>query len=85
MAEFPKTLRQLQGFMGLANYFWKFIKSFAKISVPRNRHLNNTDKNMLLSEDAPEALEKLKQELTGMENMLAQPDFELPFVLHGRE
>ena len=33
-AELPKTMRQLRGFMGLANYYMKFVKNFAKIAVP---------------------------------------------------
>ena len=37
-AELPKTMRQLQGFMVLANYNLKFIKGFAKIAAPLNKH-----------------------------------------------
>ena len=51
-AELPKTMRQLRGFMGLANYYRKFIKGFAKIASPLNKHLNNTDKAVMLSDDA---------------------------------
>ena len=51
-AELPKTKRQLRGFMGLENYYRKFIKVFAKIAAQLNKHLNNTDKNVLLSDDA---------------------------------
>ena len=79
-AEHPKTMRQLRGFMGLANYYRMFIKGFAKIAAPLNKHLNNTDKNVL-SEDACEAFEKQKQELTDMDNILSLPDFDLPFIL----
>ena len=69
--ELPKTMRQLRGFIGLANYYRKFIKGFAKIAEPLNKHLNNTDKIVLLSGDACEAFEKLKQELTNMDNILS--------------
>ena len=79
-AELPKTITQLRSFMGLANYYRKFIKNFAMIAAPLNRHLNNTDKNVLLTEDAIEAFEKMKQELTGMDNVLSLRDFELPFI-----
>ena len=81
IAELPKTMTQLRSFMGLANYYRKFIKNFAKIAAPLNRHLNNTDKNVLLTEDAIEAFEKLKQELTDMDNVLSLPNFDLPFIL----
>ena len=63
ITELPKTMRQLCAFMGLANYYRKFIKGFAKIASPLNNHLNNTYKNVLLSDDAKEAFEKLKSEL----------------------
>ena len=61
-------MRQSRGSMDLANYYRKFIKNFAKIAAPLNKHLNTTDKNLLLSEDAKEAFEKLKHELTNMYN-----------------
>ena len=77
-AEVPKTMTQLRSFMGLASYFRKFIKGFSKFAAPLKKHLNVTGKNVLLSEDAKEAFEKLKQELT---NVLALPDFDLPFIL----
>ena len=28
----PKTIVQLQSFLGLANFYWRFIKEFAKIA-----------------------------------------------------
>ena len=80
-AELPKTMRQLRGFMGLANYYRKFIKGFAKIASPLNKHLNNTDKAVMLSEDAKKSFETLKLELTNMENILSLPDFNIQFIL----
>ena len=74
-------MRQLRGFMDLANYFRKFIKGFAKIAAPLNKHLNSTDKNVFMSEDACEGFEKLKAELTNVDNILSLPDFELPLIL----
>ena len=63
--------------MSLANYYRKFIKGFVKIAVPLNKHLNNTDKNVMHSEDAKEAFEKLKSELTNMDSVLSLPDLNL--------
>ena len=80
-AELPKTMRQLRGFIGLANYYRKFIKNFAKIAAPLNKHLNNTDKSVLLSDDAVIAFEKLKKELTDIDNILSLPNFDLTFIL----
>ena len=67
--------------MGLENYYRKFIKGFAKIAAPLNKHLNSTYKNVLVSDDAKEAFEKLKSELTNMDNVLSLPDFELPLII----
>ena len=80
-AELPKNMKQLRGFMSLVHYYRKFIKRFAKIAAPLNKHLNNTDKNVLLSEVACEAFENFKQELTDLDNILSLPDFELRFIL----
>ena len=66
---------------GSGTYYLKFIKSFAKIAAQLKRHLKNRDKNLLLSDNACEAFEKFKRELTNMGNMLALPDFEMQFVL----
>ena len=77
-AELPKTMRQLPGFMGLANYYRKFINVFAKIAARLNKNLNSTDKNVLLSEDACEAFEKLKTELTNMDNILCRTTYRFP-------
>ena len=80
-AEVPKTMTQLRSFMGLASYFRKFIKGFSKFAAPLKKHLNVTGKNVLLSEDAKEDFEKLKQELTDMDNILSLPNFDLTFIL----
>ena len=72
-------MQQLRLFTGLANYYCKFIKNFAKIAAPLNKHLNNSDKNVLLSDDAKESFEILKLELTNMDNILSLPNFDRLF------
>ena len=47
-----------------------------KVKSVLDRHLNNTDKKVLLSDDAQIAFEKLKQKLTDMNIILSLPDFE---------
>ena len=74
-------MRQLRGFMGLANYYRKFIKVFAKIAASLNKHLNNTEKAVLFEDEAEKAFETLKSELTNIDNVLTLQDFELPFIL----
>lgn len=29
----PKTVKDVQSFLGFANYYWKFIKNYSKITV----------------------------------------------------
>ena len=67
--------------MGLANYYRKFIKGFAKIAATLNKHLNNTDKVVMLSDDAKKSFETLKLELTNMGNILSLPNFDITFIL----
>ena len=81
MAELPKTMRQLKGFMRLANYYRKFIKSFAKIVAPLNKHLYATDKVVLMDDEAIKAIETLKRELIDVDNILSLPNFDLNFIL----
>ena len=80
-ADVPKTMTQLRRFMGLANYYRKFIKGFSKIAAPLNKLPSGTSKNVLLSEEAKEAFQKLKRELKNVDNVLSLPEFELPFIL----
>jgi hypothetical protein len=30
----PKTLKEVRGFIGFANFYWRFIKDFAAITRP---------------------------------------------------
>ena len=37
----PETLKQMQSFLGLANYYCKFVKDFSKIATPLTKALQN--------------------------------------------
>ena len=76
-------MTKLRSFMSLANYYRKFIKGFSNIAAPLNKHLNGSCKNGLLSEDAKEAFEKLKQELSNVDNVLSTTQFR--FTIHLRD
>ena len=72
--------------MGLANYYRKFIKVFSKIAALLNNHLYGTGKNVLLYEDVKEAFERLKQELTNVDNVLSLPNFDFILeIIHFRD
>ena len=40
----PKNQKQLKSFLGLANYYKRFVKDFSKICVPLNRLLQKRQK-----------------------------------------
>lgn len=86
----PKTLKQLRSFLGLASYYRKFIKDFAKITKPLTLHLkgenglvkaNKSSRILInLDQEAINAFNKIKL-LLQEQVELYQPDFEKPFDL----
>lgn len=88
--ETPTTLKQLRSFLGLAGYYRKFIKDFAKITKPLTIHLksenglvkaNMSNKIKInLDEPAINAFMKIKS-LLQEKVELYQPDFKKPFDL----
>lgn len=86
----PKTVKELQSFLGLAGYYRRFIKDFAKIACPLNRLLTGispknskrSGQQLITWDDAcTEAFQTLKNALTSAP-ILAFADFNLPFVLY---
>ena len=66
-AELPKTMRQLRGFMGLANCFRKFIKNFAVYSRSMTVAEKNYDTSQKELLAIVKAVEHFKQFLYGKE------------------
>ena len=76
----PKTVRQVRSFLGLANYYRRFVKDFAKIASPLNALTKETSV-FWWDSHCDEAFEALKQRLT-QSPILACPNYELPFYLY---
>ena len=62
----PQTYTEIQAFLGLIGHYRQFIKGFAQIAQPLNEHLTGEGASrksewVLLSEDALEAIQALKQ------------------------
>jgi len=77
----PKSMPALRSFLGLASYYRKFIKNFAKIAAPLTNLLK---KSVVIYEwegTCDEAFETLKGILVKMP-VLKLPDFDKDFEIH---
>jgi hypothetical protein len=71
----PRTKKQLQSFLGLANYYRKFVKNYSKISLPLTNALQNTSdtRPVTFTEMMKKAFDALKMAMTN-EPCLQLPD-----------
>ena len=75
----PRNRKEVQQFLGLGNYYRRFIKDFATIAKPLHR-LTETGREFLWTESCEEAFRKLQGKLASTP-ILAFPDFAQTFVL----
>lgn len=84
--ERPKNLRELQQFLGLANYFRRFIPRYSLIAAPLTSLTSATRAKNFDWGAWPlaqrEAFNSLKSALTSPDVMLHLPDLEAPFSVH---
>ena len=74
----PSTVRDVQCFLGFANFYRIFIHNYSKIAAPLTR-LTCKDK-LEWSTDAEQAFKNLKRAFTTAP-ILTHPDYQKPFVL----
>jgi len=60
----PTTVKEVQSFLGLANYYRKFVKSFSEIAAPLESCLSKKCSKLQWSTEMHESFEKLKTSLT---------------------
>ena len=75
----PKTLSELRSFLGLANYFRKFILGFSTLVAPLTS-LTGSNAQWLWCSKCQIAFDTVIQMLINAP-LLQLPDFEVPFVL----
>lgn len=80
----PRTLTELRSFLGLANYYRRFVRNFSAIAAPLTS-LMGADlpkgKELPWGPAQAEAFLKLKEALTSAP-VISAPDFSKPFTLH---
>ena len=84
----PKTVHDVRQFVGLATYYRRFIRDFAKICVPLHELLKESDTTLrkkrfrpiVWSEACESAFRKVK-ELLASAPVLKQPDRNKPYVI----
>jgi hypothetical protein len=77
----PKSVPTLKSFLGLASYYRKFIKNFAKITAPLTNLLKKSAVIYEWEEACDEAFETLKGILVKAP-VLKLPDFDKEFEIH---
>ena len=76
----PRNVKDVHSFLGLANYYRRFIKNFANIADPLTALLHKNVKFQWTAE-CQNAFDTLKQSLISAP-ILSFPDFTLPFELY---
>ena len=75
----PTNLRQLRGFLGIVNWYERFIKHCAELKVPLLKLLRKKQR-WLWGDEQRKAFGELKNALTTAP-VLARPDFSKPFYV----
>jgi hypothetical protein len=75
----PKDVHGVRSFLGLANYFRRFLQGYSKMVVSLT-NLTRKDKRWDWTKECQEAFEKVKQALTNAP-VLAPPELGKPFEL----
>ena len=76
----PNDVTQLRGFLGLAGYYRRFIRDYAKHCKPMNKLLAK-DEPFVWGKEQQKSFDKIKQKLI-TSPVLIYPDFNKPFRLY---
>lgn len=78
--EKPLSLTKLRRFLGMTNYYRRFIPLFSQISAPLTEMLKSKSKTLVWSSTAEQSFRSLKEKLV-TPPILASPDFDREFTL----
>nr|XP_017214371.1 uncharacterized protein LOC108191961 [Danio rerio] len=76
----PKTVKELQHFMGFANFYRRFIRNFSTVAAPLTSLVKGGSTRLSWSNDATRAFSHLKSRFSSAP-ILCHPDPNLPFTL----
>ncbi|XP_071939919.1 uncharacterized mitochondrial protein AtMg00860-like [Coffea arabica] len=74
----PTNIKQLRGFLGLTDYYRRFVKGYGAIARPLTDLLKKD--NFHWSEDLEQAFQNQKRAMCST-SILAVPDFTQPFII----
>ena len=75
----PRDKKELRSFLGIASYYRRFIKGFAKIASPLTEKTSEKFE-FEWTEEMQKAFEMLKEALTTAP-VLVYPDYQKPFIV----
>ncbi|KAK3561610.1 hypothetical protein QTP86_010683 [Hemibagrus guttatus] len=76
----PTTVRELQHFLGFANFYRRFIRNYSLVAGPLTSLLRGKPKKLTWTDQARMAFQQLKNCFT-MAPILRHPDPDLPFMV----
>ena len=77
----PQNVHELRQFLGLANYYRRFVKNYSQIAEPLHQLTRKTAKGYQWTPSCQKAFVELKHRLT-TPPILNYPDFSQEFILH---
>lgn len=75
----PQNVKEVRAFLGLVGYYRRFIREFAETARPLTQ-LTKQDREFSWGTEEQRSFERLRNALCS-EDVLAYPDFKLPFIL----
>ena len=76
----PTSVKDLQRFLGFANFYRRFIRNFSTIASPLTSLLKGSPKKIIWNDSAERAFQKLKEAFTTAP-VLKHPDPAQPFIV----